>query len=170
MRNSAGWPAASLLLALAFSNGCGKATETRLKTYRMGEKVWAGAFSYEVTDSEWRRELGQGPTAKTPTFRFLAVHLSVFNNSSKDLVLPPLALVDDNDRLHTEFSDALADTQWLGLNRSVRGNESITGKLIFDVPPGHYRLRVADQTGEQTHALIDIAPQAPSEAAVPALQ
>src|SRR6187401_183437 len=63
----------------------------KARIFPMGEKVQVGGVIYTVLDAEWTGELDPGsPTARTPTHRYLLVHLSVNNAGSKEVNLPLL--------------------------------------------------------------------------------
>jgi len=64
--------------------------------------------------------------------------------------------------------------QWIGFVRKVKPADSISGNVVFDAEPKHYRLRVTDENGEKA-ALVDIplnfnadAPPVPLPAGAPA--
>ena len=45
--------------------------------------------------------------------------------------------------------------QWIGYLRQIKPADSAQGYLVFDAPPGHYKLRVLDEDSNHA-ALIDI--------------
>ena len=136
--------------------GCGPAPQAEARTYSVGERVEAGIFGYHVSSFDWATQIGAGPEAKTAAQRFLIVRLDAFNRSSTDQLVPPLTLMDDSDQIYPEVTAATADSQWLGLNRKVGANETGRGNVIFDVPLGHYRLRLVDATNLDQTVLIDL--------------
>jgi len=149
------WLVASTILAVCGATGCGT-REPALKVHAMGETVEAGSFGFQVSGSDWASRIGEGPEARTPVHRYLVIRLSAFNRSVSDLAVPLMTLVGDDGQTYPEVGNVTADPGWLGLNRKVRPNESVQGNVVFDVPPAHYRLRVADESGLNNLALIDI--------------
>jgi hypothetical protein len=45
--------------------------------------------------------------------------------------------------------------QWAGYLRNVKPADNVQGNIVFDAPPAHYKLKLADETGTK-FALIDI--------------
>jgi hypothetical protein len=148
----------TLLAAIALlAAGCApkKKPET---VYRMGEPVTVGPLTYTVLETEWRTELGEGVEQKIPKHRFLLLRLSISNASKEAAAAPLLNLEDAEGRPHRELTDVRAAAGWLGLLRLVAPGASLSGTIVFDVPPAEYRLRVAsggDLESERT-ALIEI--------------
>lgn len=150
------FPLCLTVIVFAFAAGCGASADDATKTYGFGENVAAGAFGFQVTGCEWRDRIGSGQDARTPVHRFLVLHLGVFNRSGSELAIPPLTLLDDEGNTHPEATGMTGDPKWLGLTHKVRPNETAQGHVIFDVSPGHYRLRVTDESGYGSFALIDV--------------
>jgi len=145
-----------VIAAALIAVGCGGKPDNLTKVYALGETAEAGAFGFQVSGCDWLDRIGDGADAKTAVHRFLVIHLGVFNRSASDLAIPALALLDDNGQTYSEAPAMMADPKWLGLSRKARSNETTYGNAIFDVPPAHYRLRVADESGFDRFALIDI--------------
>jgi hypothetical protein len=147
-----------LFLAM-ISAGCASQQEPEtpaVKVHNLGEAVESGPIRYTVTGTEWRERLGDGANAVTPSNRFLVVRLSVFNRSSAEQVIPPLAVLDGNDQTYSEASGIESEPQWIGLVRKVPGNDSRQAVAVFDVRPGRYRLRLMDHADQDRQALIDL--------------
>ena len=62
---------------------------------------------------------------------------------------------DDNGATFPELSSGEGVPQFIGYLRSVKPAESQQGNALFDAPPRHYKLRIADETGEKV-AYVDI--------------
>ena len=45
--------------------------------------------------------------------------------------------------------------QYIGYLRTVKGTDTVDGNAVFDAPPRHYKMKIADETGEKA-AYIDI--------------
>ncbi len=146
------------------SSGSGPAIS---KTFGMGERVQVGQLIYTVIDTEWLEQLGQNENARLPKKGFLAIRLSVTNSGSSTSGIPSLNLIDAKGESHAELSDAEGLPQWLGPFRTVKPSETEHGRILFDVAPAAYRLRVtndADADSEKA-ALVTIplqfAPEPP---------
>lgn len=126
--------------------------------HAMGAPVTVGDLSYTVFHTEWRDELQSEMGPRKPQHRFLLVTVSVTNNGPEDATAPLLAVIDKDGRETLELDKGDGVAQWMGLLRRVRSTQTETGVLLFDVPPGDYKLRVSsggDVDQEQT-ALVNL--------------
>ena len=112
-----------------------------VRTVSMGEQALIGPFTYQAFDTRWPLSLGD----RTPKDRFFTVRVSIRNSSSNDATIPTFEVVNDAGQSYPEVSDGAGIDQWLGLSRNVAGVSIEQGTVAFDVPPKHYRLRVADE-------------------------
>lgn len=143
---------------------CSSRTTSDIKTYDLGDKAQAGALIYNVFETQWLSQLGEGPKARIPAQRFFLVRLSIVNSGSSESAIPTLVLVADDGQSYPELLEGEGVPQWIGFLRSVKPAETEQGNIIFDVPPSHYKLRVSDEY-EQKAALIDIPLHFGSDAA-----
>ncbi|MDQ6678958.1 MAG: DUF4352 domain-containing protein [Acidobacteriota bacterium] len=138
--------------------GCKTGTHGVIGSYKIGEKVQVGPLIYTVFEAQNLTNIGEGLEARLPKGRFLVIHLSVVNGGgNSDQQIPTVTLVDDQGESYTELDNGAGVPQWLGLARKVRPAESLTGDVIFDVPPKHYQLRIPDELDDR-FALVDIPP------------
>jgi len=121
----------------------------------MGERVTVGSLVYNVFDDQWKAKLGDGAEARVPKDRFFLIRLSVVNGGSGELMIPTLTLVDDSGQTYSELPNGDQVPQWAGYLRKVKPADTLQGNVVFDVPPKHYILRVADENGQTTRD-IDI--------------
>jgi len=145
--------AAALVLLLAACSGRNADT-----VHPMGTPVAVGDLSYTVYGTEWRDELQTDMGPRKPQHRFLLVSVSITNNGPEDRNAPLLAVIDKDGRETLELDKGDGVPQWLGLLRRIRSTQTETGMLLFDVPPGDYKLRVSsggDVDDEKT-ALISL--------------
>lgn len=126
-----------------------------VRTYTMGEKVTLGHIVYTVFETQWLTEAGAAPAIRLPQNRFFLVRMSAANSGGSDLIVPNLAVQDDHGNSYPELQNGDGIPQYIGYLRSVSPAEAVAGNLVFDCPPGHYKLRVTDEDGERA-ALIDI--------------
>lgn len=142
----------ALLACVAVGCGCAPAVAPQT-THRMGERVTVGSLVYNVFDTQWKTQLGEGTgatAARIPKDRFFLVRLNVVNGGSADYMVPTLTLLDDSGQSHTELSDGDQVPAWIGFLRRVKPAETLQGNAVFDVPPKHYRLQVSDETSQKT--------------------
>jgi hypothetical protein len=139
----------TLFACLVMTTACAPAVAPESKVRRMGERVTVGGLIYNVFDTQWKAQLGDGVEARIPKDRFFLVHISVVNGGSTDLVVPTMTLVDDSGQTYTELSAGDQVPNWIGFLRHTRPAETLQGNLIFDVPPKHYRLRVSDENSQK---------------------
>jgi hypothetical protein len=143
------------VLSAALTCGCKNEAASSERTYQMGEKVAVGPFLYTVFETQWLTHLGTPPDEKVPQNRFFLVRLNIVNSSAADVMAPAMSVEDDKGTTYPEITTDLGAPQWIGLLRQVHPADSLAGNLIFDCPPGHYKLRVFDDNGEKS-SLIDI--------------
>lgn len=148
-----------MLMVLLFSPACkSKKVAPGVLTYRMGERVTVGQVIYNILHAEWRQTLGEGASAHTPRNRFLVLRVSVTNSGPSDVGLPLLNLYDPNGKQYRELDDVQDLPGWLGLYRMLKQVETHQGTVVFDVPPGAYKLQVTDggEPGNEVIAYVDI--------------
>ena len=141
--------------AFLWLSSCGGSQSNRVKIFDMGARVEAGHLIYTVFETEWLPQIGGGDTARIPKNRFFLIRLSAVNSGSEELDVPNMTLVDDHGDTVEELQDGDQVPQWIGFVRRVKPADSISGNVVFDAEPKHYRLRVTDEDGEKA-ALIDI--------------
>lgn len=110
----------------------------------MGEKAEIGTFIYRAIETRWPMTL-EGRVAKD---RFFIVHVTIVNSGSNQASIPGFEVVDDTGNSFPETLDGSGVESWLGVSRKLQPAETDQGNIVFDVPPKHYRLRVADETDE----------------------
>ncbi len=141
------------VLSAAFGLGC--QSQSAERAFQMGEKVSVGPFLYTVFETQWLTHLGTAPDEKVPQNRFLLVRMNIVNSGSKQIAAPATSLVDDKGNEYSEITTDLGAPQWLGVLRQVPAADSLAGNVIYDVPPGHYRLRLFDDNGDKS-VLVDL--------------
>lgn len=130
--------AAGLLLA-----GCGGRRSAELMKYQMGQTVSLGSLSYTALETDWRAWLDGNNGRRMPKDQFLLIKVVVTNGGGGEVTLPLLTVIDSKGGIHMEENQGDGVPQWLGLLRMLKPAESNEGYLLFDVPPGSYRLRVS---------------------------
>ena len=71
--------------------------------------------------------------------------MAITNSGATDTTVPTLMLISDSGQTFNELSDGTGVPDWLGVVRKIKPVEAEKGTIAFDVPPGHYRLRIADE-------------------------
>ena len=146
----------AVLVATALLTSCGESEKTYpVRTYNMGERISLGHISYQVFETQWLTQLGDGADQRIPKGRFFLVRMSAVNSAGGDVIVPNFTIEDDSGNSYPEMSEADGVPQYIGYLRSVKPGESATGNALFDAPPRHYKLKIQDETGEKI-AYIDI--------------
>ena len=145
---------ASVAAAL-FLSACSEDKAYPVRTYSMGERVDLGHIVYTVFETQWLTQIGEGPDARIPRNRFFLVRMSAANSLGTAVMVPSVSVEDDSGSSYPELSSDVGAPQWMGFLRNVKAAESTQGNVVFDAPPRHYKLRIADETGDRI-AYIDI--------------
>ena len=115
----------------------------------MGERITLGHIVYQVFETQWLTHIGEGADARIPQHRFFLVRLSAVNSPGADVIVPNFTLEDDNGNTYPELSSGEGVPQYIGYLRTVKPAESAQGNALFDAPPRHYKMKIADETGEK---------------------
>ena len=126
-----------------------------MSTYPLGERITLGHIVYVVYETQWLTHLGDPPDSRVPQHRFFLIRMSAVNGTSKEITVPNVTIEDDNGNSFPELSDGTGVPQYIGYLRRVKPAESVQGNLLFDAPPRHFKLKIADEDSERT-ALVDI--------------
>jgi hypothetical protein len=143
------------VLALVGLSSCSAGKDTSVKVYELGTRVEAGHLIYTVYETQWLPQLGTGDAARVPKGRFFLIRLAAVNSGSEEALVPNLTIQDDQGNTLEELDNGEGVPQWLGYLRKVAPADSISGNIVFDAEPKHYRLRVTDENGEKP-AIVDI--------------
>lgn len=151
-----------MLLALCLplfllASSCGEQNGTKL-SYQMGEKISLGPFTYNVIQTSWRTQLGEGFKVRSPQQRFLLISVSVTNGGGKEVALPLFKLENEKGVSVTESDNLEGVPNSLGILRSVAPAETLQGALLFDVPLSSYKLHLTDggEPGSEKIATVEI--------------
>ncbi|MBL8176963.1 MAG: DUF4352 domain-containing protein [Bryobacterales bacterium] len=134
-------------------------------TFRMGERATVGKLIYNVTEAQWKTNLGDGPSARVPEHRFLVVRVTITNSSTEQAGVPLLTVFDGTGKEHRELDNGEGVEGWMGFLRLLNGVETREGALLFDVPPASYKLQITDGGDAENEqvAYIDIPLQLESD-------
>jgi hypothetical protein len=141
-------------LALGLS-GCSSESSQPLRTYGMGDRIELGHLVYTVFETRWVPQIGDGATARVPQDRFFLIRLSVGNSGGAEALVPDMTIEDDKGKSYAELTDGEGVPQFQGVLRPVAPTEAVSGNILFDAPPGHYRLHIFDEQSQRA-ALVDI--------------
>jgi hypothetical protein len=122
----------------------------------MGEKVQAGPLIYNIFETKWQGQIGEGPQVRTPTHRFLILHLTIVNSSAEALSAPPLKLVDESGRIYNESMEGQGIPLWLGMIRRLKPADTLEGNAVFDVEPKSYKLKLDDGSESGKVVMVDL--------------
>jgi hypothetical protein len=144
------------MMCLSACSGGKEAAGSRL--YNMGERVTVGPLIYTVSEASWLDQLSDAGTPRMPQRRFLVIRLSVTNSGASTSAIPPATLVDATGQSYAELGDVESLPEWLGSLRRLESAQTEHGKVVFDVPPGSYRLRLVNDADEeeQRSALVSV--------------
>jgi hypothetical protein len=69
-----------------------------------------------------------------------------------------LQLMDEKGNGTMELSEVEGVQEWLGVLRTISPAETIQGRIVFEVPPKNYRLRVTDagEPDQERFAMVNI--------------
>lgn len=156
------WWKACLLVVLTVLTGCSGADPGSKpggeKTYVMGAPAAVGPLSYTVLHSEWRESIETGDGVTAPKNRFLVLDLSIVSGGSEEVGVPLLSLVDAKGNRTMEEQKLVGFTGWLGLLRVLRPVETLSGKIVFDVPMADYKLAITSggDAEKEQEAFVEI--------------
>ncbi len=143
--------------------GCSSVSSSEPARYAMGDRVELGRLVYTVFETRWLPQIGEGPTARIPQNRFFLIRISVGSTGSGEILLPNLSIEDDQGNSYPELTDGEGVPQFIGMLHPVTAAQPVSGNLLFDAPPQHYRLRLWDQDNQHS-GLVDIPLSFRSEA------
>jgi hypothetical protein len=143
------------VVAALCGTGCAPNPEKLVRTYRMGDRIEIGKLIYNVYDSQWHTQLGEGPTARVPQHRFFLVRFSVTNSGGSEIIPPSFTVTDSGGKTYQELSDGNQVPQWAGYLRPIKPADTVQGNAVFDCPAGNYKVRITDES-EQATALVEI--------------
>lgn len=157
------------LVALLFSalsiSGCSNASVEIPKEsvpsiiYQMGQRAQLGTLTYNVLETNWKSQLGGGPSAQIPKNRYLLVKLTITNGGGQSSSIPEMALLNAAEQSFQEITEGVESVpKWLGVLRNLAPVQTEEGIVVFDVPLGAYKLQISDggEIGSENKALIEI--------------
>jgi hypothetical protein len=142
----------AVLVALLLSACAQKAPPPQI--FQPGERVQVARVIYTVTDTKWLTQIGAGPDSKKPSNHYAVIHLTAVNSGGSDAYIPTLHLEAADGRTIPEVSDAPGLDNWIGVVRRIKPADSMEGTVAFDVPPGKYRLRIAEDAESPQVAFV----------------
>ena len=156
MRLSRVLPTIAACLALLTLSSCADGDRNlSARTFNMGERIPLGHLTYTVFETQWLTHMGDGAEARIPESRFYLVRVVATNGGGGTATVPTFSVENDKGDSFPELSNGDGVPQWIGYLRMLKSGESAQGNALFDVPPGHYKLRLKDESGDKA-ALIDI--------------
>jgi hypothetical protein len=158
---------AALISGAMVFTGCQKTPAPT--EFSMGQKVPVGQVTYQVVESDWKAQLGEGFKVRSPENRFLLLSLSVTNGTGKDISIPLLTLAGSNGQTYDEVSNGEGVVNWFGLLRTISPGQTQQGAVLFDVPLTSYKLRVPDvaDPGFEKFVTVQIPLRLDSEVPLP---
>jgi hypothetical protein len=139
-------PAAGVLVLAGFLAACNHEYSAS-KENPMGETVTVGPLRYNVIESNWYGQLGEGFKIRSAQQRFLAISVSITNGGGSDVAVPLLSVENSSGQSFVEVENGDGLNNWMGLLRNVSPAQTVQGRILFDVPMASYRLRLSDGSG-----------------------
>jgi hypothetical protein len=109
----------------------------------MGSPIAAGPLTYTIIDQRWHDSLSASTGNRLPKHRFFSVQVTVTNGGSEQAGVPLLSLIGSDGATYQEETNGDGLTGWLGYIRLLNPVQTEHGRILFDVPPGAYQLRVS---------------------------
>lgn len=154
-------PIAVLTLAAALlAAGCARNryADTPEPVVDMGAPIAVGPLTYTIIDQRWHDSLNASTGSRLPKHRFLSIQVTVTNGGSEQAGVPLLSLVGSDGKNYQEETNGDGLAGWLGYIRLLNPVQTEHGRILFDVPPGAYQLRVSSggEPESETTALVRI--------------
>jgi hypothetical protein len=153
----------NLVLAVALvlgGTGCSSESGSSApeREFSMGTLVAVGGLTYTVIDQRWAEALPSSTGVRLPKERFLIIGISVTNGGGATAGIPLLTLVGSDGKEYQEETKGDGISNWLGYIRILEPAQTEHGRLLFDVPPGVYKLRVSSggEPEDEVTALVTI--------------
>jgi Domain of unknown function (DUF4352) len=127
-----------------------------VNVYRMGEKVQAGQLIYNVFETKWQAQIGEGQQARRPANRFMIMHLTIVNSGAEPVSAPSFKLTDESGRTYTESMEGQGVPLWLGMIRKVKPADTLEGNAVFDVEPKSYKLKLDDGSESGSVVIVEL--------------
>jgi hypothetical protein len=124
----------------------------------MGEKIFAGALTYNVVETNWRSQLGDLFSTRIPQQRYLLITISATNTGTREVSIPLLTLENENGQTFQEQENGQGVDNWLGVLRTIHPTETLQGRTLFDVALTSYKLRLPDsgEPGADKYVTVQI--------------
>lgn len=152
--------AAFVLAAALLPAGCSRdrGADAPEPSVEMGTPITVGPLTYTIIDQRWHDSLNASTGARLPKHRFFSVQVTVTNGGAEPAGVPLLSLVGSNGATYQEESNGDGLAGWLGYIRLLNPVRTEHGRILFDVPPGAYQLRVSSggEPESETTALVRI--------------
>ena len=136
-----------VLTSMLASQGCtGRGGETGATVHQMGERVQTGALIYTVLEVEWLSQLGsENPKSpQVPENKFAVIRLTITNSGNREISLPLLQIEDEKGNQYMELAEVEGVDEWLAVLREISPAETLQGKIVFELKPRNYRLRLTN--------------------------
>lgn len=134
-----------------------KATKT-IKTYKKGETVHVGYWSYCVWGYEWTYKLSDNLFLnQDPDYTYLKINITARNNAKDSSILPQLKLIDNKGNEYDQTSKAFAVENGFNILESINPTLTKQGYIFFDVPSKkQYKLKLSGGNLSSEYAYVTI--------------
>lgn len=143
---------------LLLAAGCSGNRGGSGKSYAMGEAAVVGPLTYHVVETEWKQSLDGSMGQRLPKHQFLLVNMTIASKSEGEVGVPFLTLINASGTEFREEDKGEGVSGWLGYLRRAGPDAPLSGRIVFDVPPGGYQLRISSggPAETETTALVEL--------------
>ncbi len=138
-------------------------SEPAVPVAQLGQTVHVGYWTYRVNSAEWVPGIANGLTYEQPDAAFLVINLSARNEDRSESVLPPVKLIDASGREFSQSSAGALSDGFFSPLKSLNPGVGSRANVVFDVPPGQYRIRLSGGHLSRDSALV-LLPARPQNA------
>jgi len=135
-----------VLASMLGSQGCAGRGDVATTVHQMGERVQIGPLIYTVLEVEWLSQLGsENPKSpQAPENKFAVIRLTITNSGNREISLPLLQIEDEKGNRYMELAEVQELDEWMGVLREISPAETMQGKIVFELKPQSYRLRLTN--------------------------
>ena len=121
-------------------NAAKSSVVTPTQSYKVGDTITTGYWTYRVVSSRWAHTIGSYPVGETADAEFLIVRLEARNNDDSASILPTMNLIDEHGRTYSESEKSVVLPEALGVLKQVNPRVWTKGVAVFDVPQESYSI------------------------------
>lgn len=135
-----------------------KPTPAKVQIFQVGDEFRVGYWTYAIKRATWSPVVGDNPySMEHADAMFVMIYLTVTNNDRTPSTLPPMKLIDSEDREYETSSKDLFIRGSFGTLQKMNPDVPTRGSIMFDVPPDRqYALRLSGGFESKEFAAVEI--------------